>query len=322
MRGLLSRGRYAPSPSGAMHLGNLRTALLAWLFARSASGTFLLRVEDLDHPRVRPGAASAMLRDLHWLGLDWDEGPGVGGAFGPYTQSQRLALYDSALSRLRAAGAVYPCYCTRAELSAVASAPHPGEEGARYPGTCRQLSSAKRRAREREGRSPAWRFRVPDREVVFRDQIAGEVRARPAESTGDFIVRRADGLHAYQLAVVVDDALMAVTQVVRGADLLDSTPRQLLLYDALGYPRPREYAHVPLLRDESGARLSKRDIASGVAPLRERGISSAMVVGMLAASCGLTSTAEPVSAAELVDSFSAHAVGDFQGLALPAPWRS
>lgn len=305
-----ARGRYAPSPSGALHLGNLRTALLAWLFARSAGGSFALRIEDLDLPRTRPEAASALLADLRWLGLEWDEGPDVGGPVGPYFQSQRISLYDAAFAALRARELVYPCYCTRAELARVASAPHPGEDGAMYPGTCRDLSGAERRRREREGRRRAWRFRVPDGETAFTDALTGVVRETLTATCGDFIVRRGDGLYAYQLAVVVDDALMGVTQVVRGGDLLASTARQLALYDALGYPRPRLYAHVPTLRDATGARLSKREAAIGLDPLRARGAHPERVVGWLAASCGLAPDATPIAARALLGTFAPIKVRD------------
>ena len=287
------RGRYAPSPTGALHLGNLRTVLLAWLFARAAGGTFVLRMEDLDLPRVRPGAAERMLDDLHWLGLDWDEGPDVGGSLGPYIQSARQALYAAALARLRERGDLYPCYCTRAELSRIASAPQQGDEPPRYPGTCRALTAKERAAREAAGRRPALRFRAPAAAISFRDVLAGEVTEYVAEVTGDFVVRRGDGIIAYQLAVVVDDALMGITQVVRGVDLLSSTARQLALYDALGYPRPREFVHVPLALDADGARMAKRNASAGLAPLREEGMTPERVLGVLAASCGLWEPGEP-----------------------------
>jgi glutamyl-tRNA synthetase len=229
-----------------------------------------------------------MLEDLRWLGLDWDEGPDVGGPLGPYVQSQRTALYDAALGRLRANGLVYPCYCTRAELTRLASAPQgPGDEGPRYPGTCRQLSARERRVREAASRRPALRFRAPRASITFTDRVAGLVTERVADTVGDFVVRRSDGVIAYQLAVVVDDALMGITQVVRGADLLGSTARQLALFDALGYPRPAEYAHVPLALDAGGERLAKREAAAGLDALKARGLGRAEVVGALAASCGL-----------------------------------
>jgi glutamyl-tRNA synthetase len=302
MSGQTVRGRYAPSPTGALHLGNLRTALLAWIFARSVGGAFTLRIEDLDLPRVRPGATRQMLVDLRWLGLDWDEGPDVGGTPGPYYQTMRQALYDQAIARLRAQGRIYPCYCTRAELAQIASAPQ-GGDAPRYPGVCRQLTPAERAAREADGRHPALRFIAPTEPIEFQDAFHGAISELVATTTGDFIVRRSDGIVSYQLAVVVDDALMGVTQVVRGGDLLSSTARQLALYDALGYPRPALYAHAPLVVDQEGERLAKRNEAAGLAALRAEGYSSAQVVGALAASCGLCATDAPVTPAALLTEF-------------------
>jgi glutamyl-tRNA synthetase len=303
------RGRYAPSPTGALHLGNLRTALLAWLLARSVGGAFILRMEDLDTPRVRPGAAQRILDDLRWLDLDWDEGPDVGGPYGPYTQSARQAIYLGELARLRTAGLLYPCYCSRAELHAprdgasIASAPHAGDQPPRYAGTCRELSDRERRAREAAGRRPSLRFRVPDAPISFTDRLLGPQSERVSATTGDFIVRRSDGLIAYNLAVVVDDALMGVTQVARGADLLAVTAPQRALALALGYSPPREYAHLPLATDATGARLTKRDAAAGVAALRARGIAPAQVVGALAASVGLWPAGEPATPRALLATF-------------------
>src|SRR5512142_14390 len=276
------RGRFAPSPTGPLHLGNARTALLSWLAARAAGGAYLMRVEDLDTPRVRPGAEERILAGLRWLGLDWDEGPDVGGPFAPYRQSERAALYAGALARLRAAGAAYPCFCSRAEVAAAALAPHgPGDEGPRYPGTCRELPPAEVERRSRT-RLPAWRFRVPAGSVSFRDGVQGDQARDVAAETGDFVVARADGIPAYQLAVVVDDAAMGVTEVVRGDDLLSSTARQLLLYGALGLPAPR-FAHVPLVNGGDGSRLAKRHGAPSLADLRDRGADPRAVAGLLAA---------------------------------------
>ncbi len=297
------RGRYAPSPTGDLHLGNVRTALLAWLFARKAGGAFVLRVEDLDRPRVRPGATARMLEDLRWLGLDWDEGPDCGGPFGPYLQSERQAIYDAYLARLRAADLVYPCYCSRAEVARAASAPQgAGDEGPRYPGTCRALSAAERRAREAAGRRPSLRFHAPDRLIQVTDLVACPVAQNVAEAVGDFIVARSDGIPAYQFAVVVDDGLMGITQVVRGADLLSSTARQIALFEALGFAIPT-FGHVPLVVDAQGARLAKRDHAAGVGALREAGFSARRVLGGLAASCGLCPPGASPAAHDLLDSF-------------------
>lgn len=312
------RGRYAPTPSGPLHLGNLRTALLAWLLARHAGGAFVLRVEDLDRARVRAGAADATLADLRWLGLDWDEGPDRGGPHAPYIQSERADRYADALRRLEDAGLVYPCYCSRADVARAASAPHGGEEGSRYPGTCRD---PERRAARREragGRPPALRFRVPEGPegvIRFEDGLYGAVAQDVDRVVGNFVVRRSDGVPAYHLAVVVDDLAMAISDVVRGADLLDSTPRQILLYRAfhalsLLNPLSRDYRetiprflHVPLVVDARGERLAKRDGAVGVGPLRERGIAPEVVVGALAASSGLVPAGIALTARDLRDRF-------------------
>ncbi len=308
MSAVLPRGRYAPSPTGNLHLGNLRTALVAWLVARAMGGQFILRVEDLDHPRVRAGAATRMLTDLRWLGLDWEEGPDVSGPFGPYTQSSRKAIYDGLLARLRERELVYPCYCSRAELGRLASAPHVGEDAPRYPGTCRTLTRQQRLRHEADGRRPALRFRAPTTPITFHDRLVGSVTEDVAATVGDFIVRRSDGIIAYQFAVVVDDALMAVSQVVRGADLLSSTARQLALYDALGYRRPDTFVHVPLALDASGARMSKRDAQAGITALRERGVTPARVVGALAASCGLWKHGQAAALDEVLAAFDVAAL--------------
>jgi glutamyl-tRNA synthetase len=297
------RGRFAPSPTGPLHLGNARTALLAWLDARARGGALVMRVEDLDGPRVRPGLEARILAELRWLGLDWDEGPDVGGPRGPYRQSERLPRYAAALERLRAAGVAYPCFCSRAEIAAASQAPHgPLDEGPRYPGTCRDLPEEERAARGAR-RPPAWRFRAPAGAIAFHDRVAG-LRAFDVEAdVGDFVVARADGVPAYQLAVVVDDAAMGVTDVVRGADLLPSTARQLLLYRALGLAPPR-FAHVPLVVGEDGARLAKRHGALSLGELRERGADPLAVCGLLAASAGLAPPGARVAPAGLVAGYA------------------
>ena len=308
------RGRFAPSPTGRLHLGNVRSALLGWLWARAERGEFLLRIEDLDPERCKPVFTDGIFEDLEWLGLDWD-GPVL-------KQSERGAVYDEAIARLEASGRAYRCWCSRAEIARAASAPHVGEEGPVYPGTCRRGADPK------PGRQPSWRFLVegrtgpPERSrgntsalaasdpstslggngVRFTDLIHGEVRQDVAHEVGDFIIRRIDGVASYQLAVVVDDALSGVTHVLRGEDLLSSTARQIQLQRALGYPTP-SYAHVPLLLQADGKRLAKRDGASTVAGLRERGWSAEKVIGQLVAWSGLGDGA-PVSARELVGSFS------------------
>jgi glutamyl-tRNA synthetase len=302
------RGRYAPSPTGELHLGNLRTALLAWLFARCAHGKFVLRIEDLDQPRVRPGATARMLTDLRWLGLDWDEGPDNSGLYAPYIQSERQAIYQHYLQRLREADLVYPCYCSRAEVaqaSRIASAPQQGSaEEPRYPGTCRHLTAKQCSAYEARGRRPALRFRVDDeRMVTFNDLIAGRITQQVQHAVGDFILCRSDGIVAYQCAVVIDDGLMLINQVVRGADLLTSTARQILLFEALGFPIPT-FAHVPLLLDEQGKRLAKRTLSTGIEPLRAAGFTPTQIIGQLAVSCGLTQSGTVTSPNELVRLYS------------------
>ena len=298
----MTRGRFAPTPSGQLHLGNLYAALMAWLATRSAGGVFALRVEDIDKPRSRPQWAELILEDMRWFGLDWDEGPDVGGPYAPYTQSEREALYEAALDRLASQGLLYPCFCSRAELLAVASAPHGlASEGPAYPGTCRTLTDAERKRRA-EAKAPALRFAVPnDAPISFRDGVFGDV-VFPPGAGGDFVVRRADGVIAYQLAVVVDDAAMAITDVVRGADLLDSTPRQLWLYRALGLTPPR-FAHVPLLCDAEGERLSKRQKSLAAATLRQAGASPEALVGHIAALAGVIDRPEPVRPQELIPHF-------------------
>ena len=300
---MITRGRFAPSPTGPLHLGNARTALLSWLAARGARGAYLMRVEDLDAPRVRSGAEDRILAGLRWLGLDWDEGPDVGGAFAPYRQSERMDRYAEALARLRQAGAAYPCFCSRTEVAAAAQAPHgPGDEGPRYPGTCRELPAQEVERRTRI-RPPAWRFRVPPGVVEFQDEVHGWQRRDVAAETGDFVIARADGVPAYQLAVVVDDAAMGVTEVVRGDDLLASTARQLLLYRALGLTAPR-FAHVPLVNGEDGTRLAKRHGAPSLDELRERGADPRAVAGLLAAHSGLAAPGARVHPRDLVTGFS------------------
>ena len=299
----LTRGRYAPSPTGDLHLGNLCTALLAWLLARCDGGQFVLRVEDLDRPRTRRGATQRMLDDLRWLGIDWDEGPDVGGPYAPYTQSERQAIYTAYLQRLQDAGQIYPCYCSRAEIARAASAPC-ADEGLRYPGTCRYLSEDQRRKLEAAGGSPSLRFRVDDERVVtFHDLLAGRQQQHVQNAIGDFILRRANGIFAYQFAVVVDDALMRINQVVRGADLLASTARQIMLYEALGFAVPT-FAHAPLVVDNEGKRLSKRLQSEGLEPLRAAGVRPAQVVGQLAAGCGLVEKGAVISAAELAQRYT------------------
>ncbi len=292
-------GRLAPSPTGGLHLGHARTFLIAWLAARSQGGRVVYRVEDLDAGRVRLDSIEEALVDLRWLGLDWDDGPDRGGPAAPYVQSSRQAIYQAALDRLKARELVYPCTCTRADIERAASAPHPEDEGPTYPGTCAARSSAA--AASLTG-AFAWRFRVPPGRVAWDDQVRGRVELDPARSGGDFVVGRAGVGASYQLAVVVDDAAMGVTSVVRGDDLIPSTPRQILLYHALG-GTPPSFAHVPLAVGPDGRRLAKRDGALKLATLREAGVDPTRLVGLLARSCGWSSTVEPAPPAAWLDRF-------------------
>lgn len=295
------RGRFAPTPSGPLHIGNAFAALLAWLQMRSAGGALVLRMEDIDRQRSKSAWAGQIVDDLRWLGLDWEEGPDTGGPYGPYCQSDRLPLYAEALAALLRAGLLYPCHCSRSELLSVAEAPHGiASEGPAYPGTCRTLTEVER-IRRRSLKTPSFRFALPGRDVPFTDLVLGP-QLSPAGAGGDFVVRRADGLVAYQLAVVVDDAAMCITDVLRGADLLDSTPRQILLYEALGLAPPR-FAHVPLLVGPDGRRLAKRAGDMSVASLRASGVPPERLIGWLAHAGGLIARSEPVRPAELASSF-------------------
>ena len=295
-------GRFAPSPSGRIHLGNILCCLLAWLSARQKGGRVILRIEDLDIARCPRRYGEQMCRDIQWLGLNWDEGPVIGGPSGPYEQSRRTALYQAALRRLEAQGLVYPCFCTRAELHA-ASAPHREDGQVVYPGTCRGLTAeqAAERAR-RTGRAPALRLWVREEEITFTDGHMGEYREWLPADCGDFLLRRSDGIFAYQLAVVVDDAAMGVTEVVRGADLLASTPRQLLLYRLLGLEAPAFY-HFPLLLGSDGQRLSKRNADAGLDTLGER-YTAPEILGKLAYLAGFNPSAEPRSGESLLEDFA------------------
>ena len=293
-------GRFAPSPSGRLHLGNLLCALLVWLSARQKGGRVLLRVEDLDTTRCPRRYATQMEADLRWLGLDWDIGPGKDGGTGPYEQSRRTAVYQAALEKLQGMGLVYPCFCTRAELHA-SSAPHREDGQVIYAGTCRHLTAAEI-AEKSSLRPPALRLAVPDERWGFTDGHMGRYEENLAADCGDFLLRRSDGMFAYQLAVVVDDALMGVNQVVRGRDLLSSTPWQLWLQEELGFSHPA-YVHVPLLLSGDGKRLSKRDGDMDLGAVRASGVSPQSVIGRLAFFAGLIDRDEPVSPAELIPLF-------------------
>jgi glutamyl-tRNA synthetase len=280
-----AHGRFAPSPTGPLHLGSLRTALLAWLFARSQSARFALRIEDLDPQRARREFERLQLADLRALGIDWD-GPVL-------RQSERSALYTEALAQLEAHQRLYPCFCTRAEIREAASAPHGDLPQGAYPGTCARLSEAERRRRIAEGRSFALRLRADAEPIEFDDRLHGRVSG----IVDDFVVRRSDGVHAYQLAVVVDDAAQGIGEVVRGEDLLDSTPRQILLQRLLGLPQP-SYAHVPLVLSPDGSRLAKRNRAATLSDRAEPGHET---LALLAGTLGLTGA--PKTAGDLLPAF-------------------
>lgn len=293
-------GRLAPSPTGAQHVGNARTYLLAWLSIRSRGGRLILRIEDIDSPRVKAGAAQQAIDDLRWLGLDWDEGPDVGGSHAPYVQTERIESYREALLRLQRTERVYPCTCTRSDIEAAASAPHIEHEGAIYPGTCENRSALD--AVTLGDRPFAWRFRTTDRDVEFDDRMVGPQRTNVRCDLGDFVVGKMDGSVAYQLAVVCDDHAMGVTEVLRGDDLLPSTFRQLELYSTFGWTPPA-FAHVPLVVGPDGRRLAKRHGDTRLATLRQQGVSAEQLIGLLAWSCGLRPTREPVTARELLVDF-------------------
>ncbi len=287
-------GRFAPSPSGRMHLGNVFSALLAWLSVRSRGGRMLLRIEDLDPDRCRPEYAETLKHDLDWLGLDWDAEQ--------TPQSRRTEAYRAEFDKLAALGLVYPCYCTRKELRQLAGAPHVDDAGAPYPGTCRHLGPEERRRREAQGRRACLRLRCPEGRFRFQDALLGEQSFSLEDCGGDFALRRSDGVVAYQLAVALDDALMGITQVVRGRDILASTPRQLALLRLWGF-EPPTYAHIPLLLDGQGERLAKRHQSLGVRELRRQGVAAADIVGVLALLAGLRPDMRPLAAAELLADF-------------------
>jgi len=290
------RGRLAPSPTGRLHLGIARTSLVAWLRARAAGGTLVLRIEDIDGPRVIPGSAEAIMQDLRWLGLDWDEGPDLGGPHAPYLQSERGGHYARAIAQLQAKGLVYPCTCSRKEILEVASAPH-GDLGPIYPGTCRE-------GPQRADRPASLRLRAAGAAPSFHDGIHG---AYTGDGLDDFVLQRGDGVYAYQLAVVVDDLAMQIREVVRGDDLLSSTPRQLALYTALD-AEPPAFVHVPLVLGPDGKRLSKRHDATSIAEYRDAGATPERIIGLLAHTLGLAPAGATLPASALVAGFRLEAL--------------
>lgn len=305
------RGRLAPSPTGRPHLGNAFAFLVAWLDIRSQGGSLVLRMEDIDPVRSRPEHAASIIEDLRWLGLDWDEGPDTGGPCGPYTQSRRFDRYAALLEDFDRRGLLYPCYCTRKELRMLASAPHVGDEGAPYPGLCRKLSADERRRLENKDREAALRLNTDTAlaglgntqgVICFDDLVLGRQAFRLADCGGDFALRRSDGVFAYQLAVAADDADMGVSRVVRGEDLLLSTPRQILLFQLMGQTPPR-YAHIPLLHDHAGERLAKRHQSLALAALREAGVKPEAVSGYLGFLAGCLDRQERAAPHELLANF-------------------
>ncbi len=309
------RGRFAPSPTGFLHLGNAWAFLCAWLGARAAGGELVLRLEDIDPQRSKPEFEQAMREDLLWLGLDWDYGPGsargdtLPPGLAPFRQSANSACYAAGLADLQDKGLVYPCFCTRKELRSLAGAPQAGDgadaEGA-YPGTCAVLSAREAKARVKAGDHYALRLRfaaMRDKYLHFNDLCLGRQTLAPQAAGGDFALRRSDGVYAYQLAVVLDDIRMGVTQVVRGRDILTSTPRQLFLYDCFGAVPP-SHAHVPLMLDHEGERLAKRHASLSLRGLRASGVPPEAVVGYLAWWGGLRDAFAPCHASELVPDFS------------------
>ncbi len=293
-------GRFAPTPSGWLHLGNARTALVAWLSARAQGGRFVLRIEDLDGPRTVSETVVGNLVELRWLGLDWDEGPDIGGAHAPYLQSARSDHYQAALAVLQSRDEVFRCYLSRRELRRVASAPH--GKGPVYGPRERALNTLQAPEKRARGKSPSLRYRVPDIDLTFDDGFAGLQQAQATDEVGDIVLRRADGVWAYQFAVVLDDSAMGISEVVRGDDLIPSTFSQLLLYRALDLPPPR-FVHIPLLLDTAGERLAKRKGSLTLESLRARGVAPERVVGLLANTLGLTDTPEPTSPHHLIPRF-------------------
>jgi glutamyl-tRNA synthetase len=329
-------GRLAPTPSGHLHLGNARSFLLAWLWARHEDGRIIMRVEDIDRPRCKPELRDAALAELSWLGLDWDAGPHAGDAPGEYDQHTRFEIYRSHLQRLAEAGLAYPCTCSRRDIEEASSAPHgddptpPGlrpagdsGDGPIYPGTCRGRWDSFEQAQQKSGVTPAWRFRFGEgqtpfpakkgsdplaRAISFHDEAQGDVTIDPS-TLGDFVLWRRDDLPSYQLAVTVDDAAQGVTQVLRGRDLLASTARQLALYAAMGLTPPAQWAHVPFIQDAAGRRMAKRDSDLALAHLHETGVDPARVTGLLAWSAGLIAKLQAATPAELVGEFDLSRIG-------------
>lgn len=294
-------GRFAPTPSGFLHLGNVFCTLLAWLYAKSQDGKIVLRIEDLDSSRCSVEKADALAKDLEWLGITWDEGAYASGEHASYFQSNRFNIYEGYFNTLIEKDMIYPCFCSRSELHAV-NAPHLSDGRYIYPGSCRNLTDEER-AERMQSRKPCYRIKVQNKEIVFDDGHYGVMKYNLVEEGGDFIVRRSDGIYAYQLAVVIDDALMHVNQVVRGADLLSSTAMQLYLYDCLGLRAP-SFIHIPLIVAPDGRRLAKRDGGMELRVLKEKFKKPEKIIGWLALMAGQLEKYEPIKVCELLTIFN------------------
>jgi glutamyl-tRNA synthetase len=291
----MSVTRLAPSPTGALHLGNARTFLINWLLARQNGWRVILRIEDIDGPRIKAGADTQAIEDLRWLGIDWDEGP--------VYQLPRMKLYQNAIEQLIEMKLAYPCVCSRKEVELAASAPHAEDGATIYPGTCRDRFGSVEEARRESGKAPAIRFRVPDETIEWQDLFAGAIATNPARELGDFVIAKADGTPAYQLAVVCDDAAMGATHVIRGDDLLDSTPRQILLYRALGLEEEiPHYLHLPLVVGEDGRRLAKRHGDTRLSHYREQSVAPDRVLALIARWCGMGEV-ETIKIREMIEQF-------------------
>lgn len=296
---MVIRSRFAPSPTGRMHLGNLWIAFLNWLWTRHRGGKIILRMEDIDRDRCRKEYEEGILEDLSWMGLDFDEGPEGIYSYGPAVQSRRYDIYDSILSAMEKKGHIYPCYCSRSRIHQVLSAPHEGEARPVYDGHCRNLTP---KERESMTKNPCWRVRMEESTISFTDLFYGTITRTLKAGADDFVVRRADGLVAYQLAVSIDDGEMGITHVFRGNDLLDSTPGQAWLIQKLGYQVPA-YGHLPLLVDTRGIRLSKRQKGITVRELRNRGLRPEDLTGLLLHLAGGLPELRPVSLEEALEDF-------------------
>lgn len=293
------KGRFAPSPTGYMHLGNLWIALLSYLSVREQGGKYILRIEDIDKCRSKKEYEEALLEDLQWLGIEWDEGPDIGGPNGPYRQSERTEIYEDILEKWHEQGLIYPCFCNRARIQKVSSAPHPGEKPYIYDGLCYNLSAADIAEKERK-KKPSWRLKTNSQEFEFNDKIQGLCYGKVRYRKDDIVLQRADDMYAYQFAVSIDDGLMDVSEVLRGADLLESTAIQLSLLKLLNI-EPPQYAHAPVILDKNGNRISKRQKGITIRELREGGMSAAQIIGNLLYSTGISEKPEPISVKELLN---------------------